>query len=70
MNKQIKDMEQREIISYIKGTLNDELKQIRKRLIDENTKRQFDYVTSPSLANAVDETENILKDILKIVYQE
>lgn len=69
-NKKIEDMEQREVIAYMNNVINDELKQIRKRIMDENKVTQFDYCTSPALASAIDSVEGLIKSISKLVYQE
>jgi len=46
------------------------LKQVLRGIQDNNdgNEKQFDYVTSPALASAIDETERLLKQIQKIVY--
>lgn len=65
-------MEQKDIIFKIHRDINNDLKQVLKGVQDNNNgnERQFDYVTSPALAHAIDETEQLLKQIQKIVYQE
>lgn len=65
-------MKQHEIIFKIHRDINNDLKQVLKGIQDNNdgNEKQFDYVTSPALANAIDETERLLKQIQKIVYQE
>lgn len=65
-------MKQDEIILKIHRDINNDLKQVLKGIQDNNegTERQFDYVTSPALVNAINETERLLKLIQKIVYQE
>ena len=65
-------MKQHEIIFKIHRDMNNDLKQVLKGIQDNNdgNEKQFDYVTSPALASAIDETERLLKQIQKIVYQE
>lgn len=65
-------MKQHEIIFKIHRDINNDLKQVLKGIQDNNdgNEKQFDYVTSPALASAIDETERLLKQIQKIVYQE
>lgn len=63
-------MKQDEIIFKIHRDINNDLKQVLKGIQDNNdgNEKQFDYVTSPALASAIDETERLLKQIQKIVY--
>lgn len=64
-------MEQKDIIFKIHRDINNDLKEVLHGIKENNdgNERQFDYVTSPALATAIDETERLLNEILKIVYQ-
>lgn len=64
-------MEQKDIIFKIHRDINNDLKEVLHGIKENNdgNERQFDYVTSPTLATAIDETERLLNEILKIVYQ-
>lgn len=65
-------MDQKDIIFKIHRDINNDLKEILYWIKKYNNgdENQFDYVTSPALANAIDKTELLIDEIRKIVYQQ